>query len=89
MSTVFALSARTGKAIWVDRDLLSQGQGTFGIQPEVANGRVYLASSIGTGPSGGVLLALQASTGKVLWRSIRSSTAAPVISAPAARGSPR
>ena len=68
MTTVFALSARTGQAIWVDRDLLNQGQGTFGIQPQVANGRVYLASSIGTGSSGGVLLALQASTGKVLWR---------------------
>jgi alcohol dehydrogenase (cytochrome c) len=68
MTTVFALSARTGKAIWVDRDLLNQGQGTFGIQPQAANGRVYLASSIGTGSSGGVLLALQASTGKVLWR---------------------
>src|SRR5215467_11853162 len=68
MTTVFALSARTGKAIWVDRDLLNQGQGTFGIQPQVANGSVYLASSIGTGPSGGVLLALRASTGKVLWR---------------------
>ena len=68
MATVFALSARTGKAIWVDRNVLSKGQGTFGIQPQVANGSVYLASSIGTGPSGGVLLALQASTGKVLWR---------------------
>jgi alcohol dehydrogenase (cytochrome c) len=68
MTTVFALSARTGKPIWVDRDLLSQGQGTFGIQPQVANGSVYLASSIGTGPSGGVLLALKASTGKLLWR---------------------
>src|SRR5215472_7773695 len=67
MTTVFALSARTGKAIWVDRNLLNQGQGTFGIQPQVANGSIYLASSIGTGPSGGVLLALRASTGKVLW----------------------
>jgi alcohol dehydrogenase (cytochrome c) len=68
MSTVFALSARTGKTIWADRSLLNAGQGTFGIQPQVANGRVYLASSIGTGPGGGVLLALNAATGKVLWR---------------------
>ena len=68
MSTVFALSARTGKTIWVDKDLLNAGQGTFGIEPQVANGRVYLASSIGTGPGGGVLLALNASTGKQLWR---------------------
>jgi alcohol dehydrogenase (cytochrome c) len=67
MTTVFALSARTGKAIWVDRDLLNQGQGTFGIQPQAANGRVYLASSIGTVPTGGILLALNASTGKLIW----------------------
>jgi outer membrane protein assembly factor BamB len=67
-TTVFALSARTGKSIWVDEDLLNAGQGTFGIEPQVANGRVYLASSIGTGPGGGVLLALNASSGKLLWR---------------------
>jgi outer membrane protein assembly factor BamB len=58
MTTAFALNARTGTTIWVDRDLLSSGQGTLGsIQPQVANGRVYLASAIGTGPTGGVLLA--------------------------------
>jgi alcohol dehydrogenase (cytochrome c) len=68
MTSVFALSAASGKTIWVDRDLLSQGQGGFGIQPQVANGRVYLASSIGTGPGGGVLLALNASTGKLVWK---------------------
>jgi alcohol dehydrogenase (cytochrome c) len=67
-TTVFALSARTGKSIWVDKDLLNAGQGTFGIEPQVANGRVYLASSIGTGAGGGVLLALNASSGKLLWR---------------------
>jgi len=67
-STVFALSAATGKAIWVDRDLLSSAQGTFGIQPLVANGRIYLASSIGTGPTGGILLALNAATGKLVWK---------------------
>lgn len=67
MTTVFALNARTGKTIWADRKLLNAGEGTFGIQPQVANGRVYLASSIGTGPSGGVLLALSAATGKLLW----------------------
>jgi alcohol dehydrogenase (cytochrome c) len=66
-STVFALSAATGKTIWVDQDLLGNGQGTFGIQPLVANGRVYLASSIGTVPTGGILLALNASTGKLVW----------------------
>jgi alcohol dehydrogenase (cytochrome c) len=66
-STVFALSAATGKTIWVDTNLINGGQGTFGIQPQVANGRVYLASSIGTGSTGGVLLALNAASGKVDW----------------------
>jgi alcohol dehydrogenase (cytochrome c) len=66
-TTVFALNAGTGKTIWADQNLLSSGQGQFGIQPQVANGRVYLASSIGTGPGGGVLLALDAGTGKVVW----------------------
>jgi alcohol dehydrogenase (cytochrome c) len=68
MTAVFALSAATGKTIWVDRHLLSQGQGTIDIQPQVANGRVYLASSIGLGPGGGVLLALDARTGKLAWK---------------------
>ena len=67
-STVFALSARTGKSLWVDRELLGAGQGSFGIQPQVANGRLYLASSIGTGPGGGILLALDARTGKLAWK---------------------
>ncbi len=64
----FALNATTGRTIWVDSDLLRKGQGTFGIQPQVANGRVYLASQYGSGPGGGVLLALNASTGAVRWR---------------------
>jgi alcohol dehydrogenase (cytochrome c) len=34
----------------------------------VATGRLYLASSIGTGATGRVLLALSAATGKPLWR---------------------
>jgi alcohol dehydrogenase (cytochrome c) len=67
-TAAFALSATTGRAIWVNNDLLRQGQGTFGIQPQVANGRVYLASQLGSGPGGGVLLALNASSGAVLWR---------------------
>lgn len=67
-NTAFALSAKTGRTIWVDRDLLSPGQGTFGIQPQAADGRVYLASQYGSGPGGGVLLALNASNGAVAWR---------------------
>ena len=67
-TSAFALTAATGRAIWVNSNLLSSGQGTFGIQPQVANGRVYLASQYGSGPGGGLLLALNASSGAVLWR---------------------
>ena len=66
-TTVFALSAATGKTIWADSKLLNSGQGSFEIQPQVANGRVYLASAYGTGPGGGILMALNASTGRLLW----------------------
>ncbi len=67
-TAAFALRATTGRAIWVNSDLLRKGQGTFGMQPQVANGRVYLASQYGSAPGGGVLLALNASSGAVLWR---------------------
>jgi outer membrane protein assembly factor BamB len=65
--TVFALNASTGKTIWVNSSLLSSGQGTFEIQPQVSGGRVYLSSAYGLGPSGGVAMALNAATGKLLW----------------------
>jgi outer membrane protein assembly factor BamB len=66
-TTVFALNAATGTKVWSNEKLLKKGQGTFGIQPQVANGRVYLASQYGHVPGGGVLLALNAATGKLLW----------------------
>jgi alcohol dehydrogenase (cytochrome c) len=66
-TAAFALSAATGKVLWNDTSLLNSGQGAFEIQPSVAGGRVYLASAYGSGPGGGVLLALDASTGKELW----------------------
>ena len=65
-TSAFALSAATGKVIWI-RTLPNGLQGTFGIQPQVADGRVYLATQAGTAPGGGVLLALSASTGRLLW----------------------
>jgi alcohol dehydrogenase (cytochrome c) len=67
-TTVFALNATTGKPTWVDRGLLSAGQGLFDIQPQVADGRMYLASTYGIGRGGGVLLALNASTGRLIWK---------------------
>ena len=66
-TSVFALSAATGKTTWVDRHLLHKGQGAFEIQPQVADGRVYLASAYGSGPGGGVLMALNAANGRLLW----------------------
>jgi len=67
-TTAFALSASTGRKAWVKSGLLNKGQGTFGIQPQVATGRVYLASQYGSGPGGGVLIALNAATGAVVWK---------------------
>ena len=67
-TSVFALNAATGKTIWVDGSLLNSGQGAFEIQPQVADGRVYLASAYGSGPGGGVLMALNATTGRLLWK---------------------
>src|ERR1700722_3827267 len=67
-STAFALNAATGKVLWDDASLLNSGQGAFEIQPQVSGGRVYLASAYGSGPGGGVLLALNAANGAVLWR---------------------
>ncbi|MGH2886176.1 MAG: PQQ-binding-like beta-propeller repeat protein, partial [Solirubrobacteraceae bacterium] len=67
-TTAFALNAATGRPVWIDEHLLSRGQGTFGIQPQVANGRVYLASQNGEGPDGGMLLALNASNGRLVWK---------------------
>jgi glucose dehydrogenase len=66
-TSVFALNAATGKTIWVDSDLLNSGQGNFDIQPQVADGRVYVASAYGSGAGGGVLMALNAATGHLLW----------------------
>jgi alcohol dehydrogenase (cytochrome c) len=67
-TAAFALNATTGRAVWVDHDLLSKDQGTFGIQPQADDGRVYLASQYGSGPGGGVVIALNASSGAVLWK---------------------
>jgi alcohol dehydrogenase (cytochrome c) len=67
-TSVFALNATTGAVIWSNSGLLTSGQGTFEIQPTVANGRVYLGSAYGSGPGGGVLLALDAASGKQLWK---------------------
>ncbi len=70
-TTAFALDAATGHKVWSNDHLLKKGkgtgEGTFGIQPQVANGRVYLASQYGEVPGGGKLFALNASNGAELW----------------------
>ena len=66
-TSVFALNETTGHVVWSDQKLLKKGQGTFGIQPQVANGRVYLASQYGQVPGGGLLLALNANNGALVW----------------------
>ena len=66
--TAFALSAATGKPVWVDRSLLNSSQGAFSIQPQAVAGRIYLASSLANGPGGGILLALDAATGRLIWK---------------------
>jgi alcohol dehydrogenase (cytochrome c) len=63
----FALNAQNGHLVWVDKHLLQKGQGTFGIQPTVANGTLYAASQYGFAPGGGILLALSATNGHLLW----------------------
>jgi outer membrane protein assembly factor BamB len=63
----FALNAENGHVLWVDKHLLKKGQGTFGIQPSVANGTLYAASQYGFAPGGGILLALNAKNGHLLW----------------------
>jgi alcohol dehydrogenase (cytochrome c) len=67
-TAVFALNAASGKVIWTDDGLLTSAQGSFEIQPQVSGGRVYLASAYGSGAGGGVLLALNASSGRLLWK---------------------
>jgi outer membrane protein assembly factor BamB len=67
-TTAFALNAATGRTVWIDDHLASASQGRFGIQPQVANGRVYLATQDGAPPDGGMLLALNASNGRLLWK---------------------
>ena len=71
----FALDATTGKEVWRNTKLvpkvLQKGGGElasgFGIdiQPQVANGTVYLSSAALL--DGGVVYALDAATGKTLW----------------------
>lgn len=66
-TAAFALSAATGKLLW-SRQLVTLGAPVIDIAPQVARGVVY-TSTIGLPPDGkGMLYALRASSGAVLWR---------------------
>jgi alcohol dehydrogenase (cytochrome c) len=64
----FALNAQNGHLLWVDKHLLKKGQGTFGIQPTVANGTLYAGSQYGFATGGGIVFALDATNGHLLWK---------------------
>ncbi|HET7428692.1 MAG TPA: PQQ-binding-like beta-propeller repeat protein, partial [Gaiellales bacterium] len=75
-SYAFALDAKTGHELWRNTTLIpaalthaSGGEGGpsffIDMQPQVANGKVYLASA--ALPGGGLAWALDAKTGKTLW----------------------
>jgi alcohol dehydrogenase (cytochrome c) len=61
---VFALDAQTGRQVWYDTQLAAGGA-NFDIAPQVANGKVFVASAITVG--GGIIYALDAGTGATLW----------------------
>jgi alcohol dehydrogenase (cytochrome c) len=67
-TAAFALNASNGHLLWINKKILKKGQGTFGMQPQAANGRLYIASQYGSGPGGGVLIALNEANGHVQWK---------------------
>jgi outer membrane protein assembly factor BamB len=66
-TTAFALDASTGRRLWSHR-LASRFEQFIGIAPVVDRGRVYVSTQ-GFAPGGrGVLYALSAATGRIVWR---------------------
>jgi alcohol dehydrogenase (cytochrome c) len=61
---VFALDAQTGQQVWYDTQLAAHGA-NFDIAPQVANGKVVVASALTAG--GGIVYALDVDTGATLW----------------------
>lgn len=62
---VFALDAATGRQVWEDPHLAAR-KASFDMPPQVAGGRVFVASALTVG--GGILYALNAKTGATIWR---------------------
>jgi alcohol dehydrogenase (cytochrome c) len=66
-TTVFALSAASGRLVWTQR-LVSPTEQFVDVAPQVAGGTVYM-STIGLPPGGrGALYAIDARSGKVRWK---------------------
>jgi outer membrane protein assembly factor BamB len=63
-SGVFALDAETGVQVWYNTQL-AESSSNFDMAPQVANGKVFVASAITVG--GGIVYALDADTGATLW----------------------
>ena len=61
---VFALDAATGHQVW-DTTSFGAGKVKFNLAPEVANDKVFVASSLTAG--GGLVYALNAGTGAIEW----------------------
>ena len=61
---VFALDAKTGRQLWYNTHLAAH-KARFDIAPQVAGGKVFVASALTVG--GGMVYALDAGTGAVIW----------------------
>lgn len=61
----FALAVQTGRQVWYNTHLAA-GRPSFDVPPQVANGRVFVASALTVG--GGILYALNARNGSTIWR---------------------
>ena len=66
-TTAFALDAATGRRIW-SRHLTTQFEQFVGIAPIVDRGRVYVSTQGFVRGGRGVLYALSAATGRIVWR---------------------
>jgi outer membrane protein assembly factor BamB len=73
-TSAFALDAATGRRLWLRR-LTNRLEQAIDVAPVVANGLVY-TSTVGLAPGGkGALYALDAATGRVVWRFVTVSGA--------------
>ena len=66
-SSAFALSAATGKTIWVDSDLLTKAKGRSRFSRRWPRGGSIWPARTGSARGGGVLMALDAANGHLLW----------------------